>query len=142
MRALAGPWKLASLVAPAGWGKTTVLAQWCAGRPALWVTATTADRDPAQLLGSLLASGSRLSPRFGARTLARFTARREFERDGGLLTAAFLHELAERTSPMLVVVDDAHELAGARTSSAWLAGLIQRSAANVRLLLAARRQEP
>jgi ATP/maltotriose-dependent transcriptional regulator MalT/DNA-binding SARP family transcriptional activator len=138
MRALAGSWKLASLVAPAGWGKTTVLAQWCAGHPTLWVTATAADRDPAQLLGSLLASGARLSPRFGARTLARFTARREFERDGGLLTAAFLHELAERTTPMLVVVDDAHELAGARTSLAWLAGLVERSPASVRFVLAAR----
>ena len=138
MRALAGEWKLATLVAPAGWGKTTVLAQWCAGRPALWVTATATDRDPAQLLGSLLASGSRLSPRFGGRTLARFTVRREFERDGGLLTAAFLHELAERKQPLLVVLDDAHELTAARSVSAWLASLIERSPANVRFVLAAR----
>src|ERR1044071_3713121 len=63
MRSLAGVWKLASLTAPAGWGKTTVLAQWCSGRATLWVTATAAERDPAQLLGSFLASGSPLRPR-------------------------------------------------------------------------------
>ncbi|HEY6194233.1 MAG TPA: hypothetical protein VI504_04255, partial [Candidatus Eisenbacteria bacterium] len=138
MRSLAGVWKLASLTAPAGWGKTTVLAQWCSGRATLWVTATAAERDPAQLLGSFLASGSRLRPPFGRSTLARFSARREFERDGGLLTAAFLHELAGSPRPITLVVDDAHELSGARASIAWLAGLVERSHANVRLVFAAR----
>src|ERR1044072_2129313 len=65
MRSLAGVWKLASLTAPAGWGKTTVLAQWCSGRATLWVTATAAERDPAQLLGSFLASGSPRRPPAG-----------------------------------------------------------------------------
>src|SRR4029077_449194 len=103
----------ASQGTPAAGGKTTVLGQWCAGRDTLWVTTTSADRDPAQLLGSLLAAGSRLSPALGARTLAPFSARREFERDGGLLTATFLHELAQRERPTVVAIDDAHELTGA-----------------------------
>ena len=115
-----------------------MLGQWCATRDTLWVTATAADRDPAQLLGSLLAAGSRLTPRFGARTLARHAARREFERDGGLLTATFLHELAERDGAMLVAIDDAHELAGARAALLWLAGVVERSPARVRFALAAR----
>src|ERR1051325_2878170 len=138
MRSLAGVWKLASLTAPAGWGKTTVLAQWCSGRATLWVTATAAERDPAQLLGSFLASGSRLRPPLGRSTLARFSARREFERDGGLLTAAFLHELAGSPRPITLVVDDAHELSGARASIAWRAGLVERSHANVPLVFAPR----
>jgi ATP/maltotriose-dependent transcriptional regulator MalT/DNA-binding SARP family transcriptional activator len=138
LRALGGAWKLASLVSPAGWGKTTALAQWCAGRDTLWVTATGAERDPAHLLGSLLAAGSRLSPPFGTRTLARHAARREFERDGGLLTATFLHELAERAGAIHVVIDDAHELAGARSALGWLAGVVERSPATVRFAFAAR----
>jgi len=142
VRALAGEWKLGTLAAPAGWGKTTVLAQWCAGRDTLWVTATSAERDPAQLLGSLLAAGSRLAPPFGARTLARYAARREFERDGGLLTATFLHELAERGRATVVAIDDAHELAGARAALAWLAGVVERSPAAVRFVFAGRGEPP
>src|SRR6185436_10658592 len=142
VRALAGEWKLGTLAAPAGWGKTTVLAQWCAGRDTLWVTATSAERDPAQLLGSLLAAGSRLAPPFGARTLARYAARREFERDGVLLTATFLHELAERGRATVVAIDDAHELAGARAALAWLAGIVERSPAAVRFVFAGRGEPP
>src|ERR1044071_3789558 len=96
MRSLAGVWKLASLTAPAGWGKTTVLAEWCSGRATLWVTATAAERDPAQLLGSFLASGSRLRPPFGRSTLARFSARRAGERGGGPPPGAFLPQPARR----------------------------------------------
>jgi ATP/maltotriose-dependent transcriptional regulator MalT/DNA-binding SARP family transcriptional activator len=138
LRALSGRWKLASLHAPAGWGKTTLLSQWCARRDVLWVTATAAERDPAQLLGSLLAGGARLRPAFGAHTLARFHARREFERDGGLLTATFLHELAARSPALAIVVDDAHELAGARATLTWLAGLVERTAPDVRFLFSGR----
>ncbi len=138
LRSLAGAWKVATLTAPAGWGKTTVVAQWTGGRDVLWVTATAAERDPAQLLGSLLAAGARLSPPFGARTLARYAARREFERDGGLLTATFLHELTERPRPTVVVLDDAHEIAGARATLVWLAGLVERSSSEVRFVFAGR----
>jgi len=142
LRALGGSWKLACLAAPAGWGKSTVLTQCCRGRAVLWVSATAADRDPAQLLGSLLASGSRLVPPFGGRTLARFAARREFERDGGLLTATFLHELAAAPRPPWIVVDDAHELTGARAALQWIAGVIERSPAGVRVLIGTRGESP
>ena len=138
LSALGGHWKLAGLHAPAGWGKTTLLSQWCAARAVLWVTATGAERDPAQLLGSILASGTRLRPAFGASTLARFTARRDFERDGGLLTAAFVHELARRPGATIVVLDDAHELAGARAALHWLAGVVERSPTAVRFVFAGR----
>src|ERR1051325_3382492 len=89
MRSLAGVWKLASLTAPAGWGKTTVLAPWCSGRATLGVPAPAAERAPAQLLGSFLASGSRLRPPFGRSTLARFRAPREVERERARVNAAF-----------------------------------------------------
>lgn len=46
---------LVLVTAPAGFGKTTLLAQWSelAGRPFAWVTLTEADRDPAVLADSI-----------------------------------------------------------------------------------------
>src|ERR1044072_1993343 len=46
MRSLAGVWKLASLTAPAGWGKTTVLAQKRSRPETVLVTPNSGGRDP------------------------------------------------------------------------------------------------
>ncbi len=142
MRLLVGRWKVATLVAPAGWGKTTVAAEFAAREDAIWVTVAREERDPSRLLGAILAAGARLQPPFGRRTLARFAARRAFERDGGMLTASLLHELADESAPRLIVFDDAHELAGTRGTLAWLASFVERSPAQVRFLFAARGVAP
>lgn len=50
--------RVVALAAPAGWGKTTALAQWVAQRtlPAAWYTLDSADRDPHVFLDYLLHS--------------------------------------------------------------------------------------
>jgi ATP/maltotriose-dependent transcriptional regulator MalT len=99
LRALAGRWKVVTLVAPAGWGKSTLAAQLAARRSGLWVTLGPEHRTPARLLGAVLAAAARLSPPIGRSLLALFDARRDFERDGGLLTARLVHAFAERAKP-------------------------------------------
>lgn len=50
--------RVVSLAAPAGWGKTTALAQWAAasGLPVAWYTLDPSDRDPKLFLDYLLHS--------------------------------------------------------------------------------------
>jgi len=102
IRALAGRWKVVTLAAPAGWGKTTLAAQLAAACQTLWVTLGPGHRTPARLLGAVFASAARLSPPLGRSVLALFDARRDFERDGGLLTARLVHELAARSRLLIV----------------------------------------
>ncbi|HKQ58401.1 MAG TPA: hypothetical protein VJY35_11090, partial [Candidatus Eisenbacteria bacterium] len=138
LRALARPWKVAALCAPAGFGKTTLAGQLAKGRAFLWCRLVPEDRDPAHLLGSLLVAASRARRPFGESTRRLYEARRDMERDGSLLTASFLDELGAASTRMLVVLDDAHVLADARQGLQWLQRLIEDSPAGARFLLACR----
>jgi LuxR family maltose regulon positive regulatory protein len=85
---------LALLVAPAGYGKTAVLAEWSEAdeRPFAWVTLESADDDPVRLLSSIAAAldevesvglellGARAAPVdvLGERLARSFAARRPF----------------------------------------------------------------
>lgn len=142
LRALAGRWKVATLAAPAGWGKSTLAAQLAARGQTLWVTLGPEHRTPTRLLGAVFAAAARLSPPLDKSVLALFDARRDFERDGGLLTARLVHDLATRARPLMMVFDDAHELAGARAALAWAAGLIEATPERVRFVIAARGETP
>ncbi len=61
LRALAAT-PIVSIVAPAGYGKTTLCAQWARrdGRPAAWLTVDDRDNDPAALLRHLAAATDRV----------------------------------------------------------------------------------
>lgn len=94
LTACEGP--LVTVVAPAGYGKSTVLAQWTQTdpRPSVWVNLDTLDNDPAVLLEWLAAAFGRL-PGAGTALRGRLTVRRvaTMLRDG---------------RPPIVVLDDAH----------------------------------
>ena len=51
--------RVVALAAPAGWGKTTTLAQWAAGSslPVAWYTLDPADRDPQSFSSETYVSG-------------------------------------------------------------------------------------
>src|SRR5262249_53527219 len=63
---LAGPLTLIS--APAGFGKTTLLAQWLAesGTPAAWLSLDAEENDPARFLTYLVAAVQAIAPNIGA----------------------------------------------------------------------------
>ena len=56
--------RLATVVAPAGYGKTTLLAQWAARdeRPFVWLSLDERDNDPLTLLRHLAAALDRVEP--------------------------------------------------------------------------------
>jgi LuxR family maltose regulon positive regulatory protein len=96
------------ILAPAGYGKTNVLAQWAAGdtRPVAWLTADDRDNDPAAFLTCLAAALDRVEPLdpeiFGAIASPAVSNRAVV---GRLLAA-----VARREEPVLIVIDDAHRI--------------------------------
>jgi LuxR family maltose regulon positive regulatory protein len=101
--------KLTLVCAPAGYGKTTVLAQWCeadgGGTPFVWVSADEGDSDPVRFWSHLIAGLQAVHPGAGAASL-------EPLRIGPATVASIalpllVAELAD-APPSVVVVDDWH----------------------------------
>ncbi len=102
----AGPKRIVVAVAPPGYGKTSVLAQWAAAtRSVAWLTADDGDNDPVVLFGYLAAALDRIEPLepdvFAAIRSGAMSTRATI----GLLVAA----VAAR-APLLMVIDDAHRI--------------------------------
>jgi LuxR family maltose regulon positive regulatory protein len=122
--------------APAGTGKTSLLAQWRLeqlglGVPVAWVGAQAID-DPDRLAQSLALSLriAMARPTFGRSVL-------EDDRPGNLAgTTALLAELAQSAASVVLIVDEVDRLpAASRTSLAYL---LRNAPLNVRIFMAAR----
>ncbi len=103
-----------SVVAPGGYGKTTVLAQWSVEdpRPFAWVTVDDRDNDPVLLLRYILAALEREGIIEPAPTSSR-------RRTAGALWSTLVPELcaalATSEAEFVIVLDDVHELAAPET---------------------------
>lgn len=118
---------VAALLAPAGYGKTTLLAEWCAQdpRPFAWVDATPELDDPARLLETVAAALCDVRP-LPADVLAPS------------VTVEHLARVLATMRPLVLVLDDLHVL---RTGAArrTVATLAQHMPAGSTLAIAARR---
>jgi LuxR family transcriptional regulator, maltose regulon positive regulatory protein len=127
-----------SLVAPPGYGKTTLLVQWArrARRDLAWLTIDDLDNDPAVLLSYLAAAFDRIEPVDDAIRASIAAPRQRI-----LATAVprLASELHRWKRPGLVVIDDAHRLVD-RTGLDALAMLIDHLPAGVRVAIAGRNE--
>ena len=132
--------RVVAATAPAGYGKTTLLAEWAAGedRPVAWVSLDGFDDDPAALLFMLASAYERISPDdsgliadmggLGASTLGRSAPR---------LAAA----LGASPQPFVLMLDDLHEIrssAGHDVLGIVIAGIPQGS----QMVAASRSEQP
>jgi ATP/maltotriose-dependent transcriptional regulator MalT len=101
--------RVVALAAPAGWGKTTALAQWVArsSLPVAWYTLDRADRDPQIFLDYTLHALTPLVP--GADELARQLAMAPLSALPGLFRQTAL-EIAASPLSFAFVLDDLHAL--------------------------------
>jgi ATP/maltotriose-dependent transcriptional regulator MalT len=136
--------RLVVLAAPAGWGKTTILAQWAARsrQPVVWYTLGPSDRDPHVFLEYLLHALAPVVP--GARAIAEQLNSTSPQGLAERYRAAAL-EISGVDAPFALVLDDFHvmedELAPAIPGTDLifeLLGAIMEYAAGCHLVLASR----
>jgi LuxR family maltose regulon positive regulatory protein len=98
--------RVISVVAPAGYGKTTLLAQWAARdrRPFAWLSLEHRDNDPAVLSAQLAAALDRIEPT----ALRALTAARRSTWTAVL--PRLVTALASTSGPIVLVLDDVHHL--------------------------------
>jgi LuxR family maltose regulon positive regulatory protein len=100
---------IVSIVAPPGYGKTTLVSQWMARlrRPVAWLTLDDHDNDPAVLLSYLAAALARVGPMPDSVWPTRAGPQ------GRMLAAALprlLSELARWDRPAILILDDVHRI--------------------------------
>jgi LuxR family maltose regulon positive regulatory protein len=126
------------LVAPAGFGKTTLAREWVADRPHVWYRGTTATADVAALIAGLSTAISEALPEAGARAVARMRATGTPEQDVDILADLFAEDLAAWPEDLWLVVDDYQFAMEAKAPERFVDGLLRRSP--VKLLLTSRKR--
>lgn len=133
--------RLSLICAPAGYGKTTLVADWLAGitERYTWLSLDAGDSDPARFLAYLLAALQKIDPRIG-RAAQRMTQAPQPPPAEALLTT-LINELALIPSPFIIVLDDYH-LIQALPVHQTLAFLLEHSPPNMHLVLVTREDPP
>lgn len=141
--------RLTTVVAGAGFGKTTALSDWASGRPTCWYTLGAKDRDVGILANGLVEALRVRVPGLPADTAAAAGSGRGPKVDesdimrgrawGALLSGALQEHLR---SDLVLVLDDLDELDDADGALGLLAELCREAPARLHLILASRREVP
>ena len=132
---------LTLVVAPAGWGKSTIVADWLA-RDAVtagWVSLDGGDNDPKRFWRYLLLAAGQAGSAAGAAALRRLDAAgSDVRRD---VLPAFVNELASAQAPRGLVLDDYHLVTSAQVH-ATVATLLDRCPPQLHMMLITRADPP
>lgn len=130
--------KLTLLSAPAGWGKTTLLAQWVRGaddgRRRGWVSVDASDNDPARFWGCAIAALDKASPGVAPRTFERVKMGANLRQ---VILPTLLDELAAIDYQIALVLDDYHLIEN-RTVHEQVGFVVERMPQTFRLVIATR----
>ena len=127
------------LVAPAGYGKTTLAHEWLDERQAAWYRCGPASADVAALAVGLATSTSEIVPGAGDRMRQRLRATDRPEEDASILAEMLAEDLAEWPEDAWLVIDDYH-FAMESTASDLFASTLLGPLSSVRLLATSRRR--
>jgi hypothetical protein len=132
---------LVLVCAPAGFGKTALIADWAqtGRRPVAWLSLDQGDNDPARFWRHVVAALDRLRPGIAERVVGLLgpPAPPSFE---GLVTA-LINELAAESGQVLLILDDYH-LIDAQPVHASLEFLLEHRPPGLRLVLTSRVDPP
>ena len=130
--------KLTLLSAPAGWGKTTLLAQWALGagedQRFGWLSLDRSDNDPVWFWMYVVAALQKVSPGVGTRAVELLAMGADPVQ---VALPTLLNDLDTIASPMVLILDDYHLVVN-RAVHEQVAFVIGRMPANLHLVLATR----
>jgi LuxR family maltose regulon positive regulatory protein len=143
VRLLATPCKLTLVDAPAGWGKTTLLGEWCGSpdetRPFAWLSLDAGDNDPARFGAYLVEAISRALPELDAAALSSLRAPGTTLSE--VLLPALINELALLPNAVVLVLDDYHAITNPEVHES-VAFLLEHMPPTLQLVLATRSDPP
>src|SRR5215472_9848003 len=139
-RLAGGAWPIVSVVAPAGYGKSTLLSQWaeCDSHDFAWVSVDEADNDPKVLLSYVAEALDAVEP-IGQRVFDALASR--VSSVPGSVVPRLGAAFSSMTAPVVLVLDDVHLLHNRECRSA-LSALADHVPGGSRLVLAGRDQPP
>ncbi|MFC2023777.1 LuxR C-terminal-related transcriptional regulator [Chloroflexota bacterium] len=133
--------KLTLVSAPAGFGKTTLLAEWVAGceRPVAWVSLDKDDNDPARFWAHLIAALQTIHAGVGDAALAPLQSPRPPSIE--TLLTGLINELTQVPKPFALVLDDLQVIAAPQVHEA-LTFLLDHLPPQMHLALSTRADPP
>ncbi len=128
---------LTLVVAPAGFGKTTVIAAWTrdASMPVAWFSLERADRTPERFLSYLIHALQQFSPQTGQTALAMLHGGQAL--NGEAILFSLLNDLSEIPNDFAIILDDYHTVDGTEVN-AIIQSLLEHRPAHMHLGLATR----
>ena len=136
--------KLTLVSAPAGFGKTTLLAEWLAAspadqRPAAWFSLDPGDNDPVRFWAHVLTGIQSILPGVGANAFSLLRSQQAPSIESILTTV--INEIAATGKSFVLVLDDLHVIETQPVHDA-IAFLLDHLPAQVRLVVASRSDPP
>lgn len=135
----AGEMPLTLVCAPAGYGKTTLMAGWLAGQPVAggWLSLDEGDNDPSRFWTYAIAALRSAAPTLGEQTLALLASLQPL-----FPAITFLiNELAALPRPLFLVIDDYHFITNQAVHES-ITYFLDHMPASVHLILACRADPP
>jgi LuxR family maltose regulon positive regulatory protein len=126
------------LVAPAGYGKTTLARQWLGARKAAWYVGTQASTDVAALAAGFRSAVRAVLPDAGETLMERLSITPNAEEDADLLASILADDLSAWPADTWFAFDDYHVIAGARPAERFVEAVLLEAPLNV-LVMSRRR---
>ncbi|MCS6841323.1 MAG: HEAT repeat domain-containing protein [Roseiflexus sp.] len=137
---------LTLVIAPAGYGKTTLLAQWAqelgrTGAPVSWLTLDVGERDPALFLAYLIRAFQTAYPALGQDATRVLSSAASPERDWPLVAGALCSDLQRHVlSATFLFLDDLHQVIDSAVIGQILGYLLRAAPPALHIVIASRRE--
>lgn len=133
--------QLLLVIAPAGYGKTTLLVDFVHNSelPVCWLSLDVLDQEPQRFLGYFISAIAEQYPDFGKNSFAALETMKSFEQDGEHILIALTNEISEKLDEHFVIVLDDYQIVGdVIIIRQLLSRFLQLASDNVHLILASR----
>jgi LuxR family maltose regulon positive regulatory protein len=126
--------RIKMLVAPAGYGKTTLARQWLEGKQAVWYTATPASADVAALAAGLREAVSQVISDAGSALMERLPVTAQADKEADMLAGMLAADLQAWPVSAWLVFDDYHLISDRSPAERLIEVLLLQAPLNVLLL--------